>query len=270
MSASGVEPLGSPRSGQSRRRADQEAAPYAPPDMARSPSKAAALVAEPYQSAVKSMETTHRTILMLRCKVVVVGDATVGKSALISMFHSGGACARARRARETVWRPRSAAGTSYPKQYVMTSWVDFRVKQVNIPDTSTAVELYLFDCAGQSIFNQIEANNVHYDNASFLLLVYDVTSQASFESCGKWLQQVRKGRSRGAAVPGVLVANKKDLAQSGRRCVTKEKGVEFAEANGLAYFETSALEGEHEEPFRHIAEEFAKKYEDTVARAEEN
>ncbi|KAH8097782.1 GTPase [Aureococcus anophagefferens] len=207
--------------------------------MARSPSKAAALVAEPYQSAVKSMETTHRTILMLRCKVVVVGDATVGKSALISMFHSGGACARARRARETVRRPRSAAaGTSYPKQYVMTSWVDFRVKQVNIPDTSTAVELYLFDCAGQSIFNQIEANNVHYDNASFLLLVYDVTSQASFESCGKWLQQ--------------------------------EKGVEFAEANGLAYFETSALEGEHEEPFRHIAEEFAKKYEDTVARAEEN
>ena len=115
-----------------------------------------------------------------------------------------------------------------------------------------------------------QANNVHYDNASFLLLVYDVTSQASFESCGKWLQQVRKGRSRGAAVPGVLVANKKDLAQSGRRCVTKEKGVEFAEANGLAYFETSALEGEHEEPFRHIAEEFAKKYEDTVARAEEN
>ena len=159
MSASGFEPLGSPRSGQSRRRADQEAAPYAPPDMARSPSKAAALVAEPYQSAVKSMETTHRTILMLRCKVVVVGDATVGKSALISMFHSGGACARARRARETVWKPRSAAGTSYPKQYVMTSWVDFRVKQVNIPDTSTAVELYLFDCAGQSIFNQIEANN---------------------------------------------------------------------------------------------------------------
>ena len=54
---------------------------------------------------------------------------------LISMFHSGGA--------------------SYPKQYVMTSWVDFRVKQVDIPDTSTAVELYLFDCAGDPVFNQV-------------------------------------------------------------------------------------------------------------------
>ena len=86
---------------------------------------------EPMESCLRSMETTHRTILMLRCKVVVVGDATVGKSALISMFHSGGA--------------------SYPKQYVMTSWVDFRVKQVDIPDTSTAVELYLFDCAGDPV-----------------------------------------------------------------------------------------------------------------------
>ena len=100
--------------------------------------------------------------------------------------------------------------------------------------------------------------------------MYDVTSQSSFESCGKWLQQVRKGRSRGAAVPGVLVANKKDLVSAGRRCVTTEKGKEFAEANGLTYFETSALEGEYEEPFRFIADEFAKKYEETVSRAEDH
>ena len=38
-------------------------------------------VPEPMESCLRSMETTHRTILMLRCKVVVVGDATVGKSA---------------------------------------------------------------------------------------------------------------------------------------------------------------------------------------------
>ena len=38
-------------------------------------------VPEPMESCLRSMETTHRTILMLRCKVVDVGDATVGKSA---------------------------------------------------------------------------------------------------------------------------------------------------------------------------------------------
>ena len=41
----------------------------------------------------------------------------------------------------------------------MTSWVYFCVKQVPIEHEHAVVELYLFDCAGQSIFNQIEANN---------------------------------------------------------------------------------------------------------------
>ena len=113
-------------------------------------------VPEPMESCLRSMETTHRTILMLRCKVVVVGDATVGKSALISMFHSGGA--------------------SYPKQYVMTSWVDFRVKQVDIPDTSTAVELYLFDCAGDPVFNQV-SDSASFPNVSELQVASTASSR---------------------------------------------------------------------------------------------
>ena len=68
-------------------------------------------------------------MLNLRCKVVIVGDTAVGKSALTQMFHSG--------------------GQRFPKNYFMTIGVDFCVKVVNIPDTDTAVELYLFDTAGQ-------------------------------------------------------------------------------------------------------------------------
>mmetsp|Transcript_21565 Transcript_21565/g.33076 ORF Transcript_21565/g.33076 Transcript_21565/m.33076 type:complete len:80 (+) Transcript_21565:151-390(+) len=71
------------------------------------------------------------------------------------------------------------------------------------------------------------------------------------------------------SLPGVLIANKKDLGgELGRRVVSTQKGQEFASANNLAYFETSALEGEFDEPFRHIAIEFAKKYEDTIAHAQ--
>ena len=44
---------------------------------------------------------------------------------------------------------------------------------------------------------------------------------------------------------------------------------DFAKENGLVYFETSALQGNYEGPFRHVALEFAKKYEETVARAED-
>lgn len=45
------------------------------------------------------MQTTHRTTLMLRAKVVVVGDACVGKTSVVQMFKSG--------------------GHDYPKNYIM-------------------------------------------------------------------------------------------------------------------------------------------------------
>lgn len=74
-----------------------------------------------------------------------------------------------------------SGGSSYPKNYSMvrvirhcdaaearrlttiipgpdaqTVGVDFSLKAVTIPDTDTRVELFLFDCAGQSTFNQRE------------------------------------------------------------------------------------------------------------------
>lgn len=33
------------------------------------------------------------------------------------------------------------------------------MKQIKIPDTNSIVELFVFDCAGQSIFNQVEMNS---------------------------------------------------------------------------------------------------------------
>ena len=129
-----------------------------------------------YKSSVRSMDMQHKQQLVLRAKVVVVGDACVGKTAISQMFNSG--------------------GHNYPKNYIMVRYdhseldtdtkashrqeriaeyarhltlsamhvllplmqtigVDFTVKQVSIPDTNCAVELYLFDCAGQGIFNKV-------------------------------------------------------------------------------------------------------------------
>jgi GTPase SAR1 family protein len=98
-----------------------------------------------------------------------------------------------------------------------------------------------------------------------LFVVYDVTKEDSFASCAKWIQGVRKGRED--RLPGVLVANKIDLEE--RRVVDEQRGRDFAKENGLVYFETSALQGNYEGPFKHVAMEFAKKYEETVARAED-
>ena len=97
-----------------------------------------------------------------------------------------------------------------------------------------------------------------------MFVVYDVTKEDSFASCAKWIQGVRKGRED--RLPGVLVANKIDLEE--RRVVDEQRGRDFAKENGLVYFETSALQGNYEGPFKHVAMEFAKKYEETVARAD--
>ena len=120
---------------------------------------------QPTTVGVRSMESKHVSLSVLRCKLVIVGDPWVGKSALTQVFSSG--------------------GSTYPKNYLMTVGAEFTVKQVPIPDTNVVVELYIFDCAGQSIFNQVEMNNKYYENASAVMVVYDVTSNESLQSCNK-------------------------------------------------------------------------------------
>ena len=67
-------------------------------------------------SAVRSMESNHKPLVILRCKLVILGDACVGKTALTQVFHSG--------------------GSTYPKNYLMTTGAEFCVKQVPIPDSN--------------------------------------------------------------------------------------------------------------------------------------
>jgi transport family protein 27 len=146
--------------------------------------------------------------------------------------------------------------------------VDFCVKVVNIPETNAAVELYLFDTAGQSIFNQREHGTKHWENASMVVLVYDVGNRDSFAACAKWLQNVRSIRPNNP-VGGVLLANKIDLRDSGRAQVTVDEGMEFAKVNGLEYFECSAQQGtDVDAPFNFIADAFYRKYEECVDRSE--
>jgi GTPase SAR1 family protein len=61
--------------------------------------KICAMATRDSSSNVKSMESNHKPLLILRCKCVVVGDACVGKTAITQVFNSG--------------------GSTYPKNYVM-------------------------------------------------------------------------------------------------------------------------------------------------------
>lgn len=199
------------------------------------------------------MESSHQPVVMLRCKVVIVGDPCVGKTALTQVFQSG--------------------GSTYPKNYLMTVGAEFCVKQVSIPDTNVIVELYIFDCAGQSIFNQLEANSKYYENASAVMVVYDISSLESLQTCGKWLMNVRQGQSTGPRMLGCLIGNKCEFRDGNidtRADVRKDEAEAIAKEVKLAYFETSAAQNINvDEPFKYIAEQFYQRYNDTVSKANE-
>lgn len=112
------------------------------------------------------------------------------------------------------------------------------------------VELSIFDCAGQGMFNQLETNARYYDGASAVMVVYDVSSNDSLKSSPKWLEAVRNAqRSSSQRSPiGVLVGNKKDFrigagaaGSDSRAEVVREDAQRTAAAMGLQLFEASAV-----------------------------
>lgn len=78
----------------------------------------------------------------------------------------------------------------------------------------------------------------YYRGALGSILVYDITRRKSFENVEKWLWELREYGNSDMVI--VLVGNKSDLSQS--REVTEEEGKNFAEAEGIYFMETSALE----------------------------
>lgn len=176
----------------------------------------------------------------LRAKCVLVGDPSVGKTAISQVFTSD--------------------NTEYPKVYSMTTGVELLTKTVTIPEVHSCVDFFIFDSAGKEIFSDIVRK--HWDNPSMVVVVYDVTSENSFSSCEKWLERV-KACASGVKMPGVLVANKIDLDD--RRVITQKAGQEFAHAKGLEYFECSAKDMQNvDQPFMFLANTFYRKYQNGV------
>ncbi|ELT87120.1 hypothetical protein CAPTEDRAFT_80634, partial [Capitella teleta] len=176
----------------------------------------------------------------LRAKCIIVGDSCSGKSAITQVFHSD--------------------GSHFPKNYAMTTGVELVTKPVHVQDTHDAVELFIYDSAGKELFSDMVQN--HWANPSMVVVVYDVTNETSFNSCAKWLERVRSQKPS-VTMPSVLIANKIDLDE--RRVVSMKEGQDFADSNGLEYFECSAKEMQNvEQPFLYLAKTFHKLYQDRI------
>mmetsp|Transcript_22207 Transcript_22207/g.35706 ORF Transcript_22207/g.35706 Transcript_22207/m.35706 type:complete len:203 (-) Transcript_22207:422-1030(-) len=143
-------------------------------------------------------------------KLVIIGDAGVGKSSLLLRFTED----------------------NFSTNYISTIGVDFRFRTLNIKQK--IVKLQIWDTAGQERFRTI--TSAYYRGADGVILVYDVTSDESFKHVEDWLEQVNKYASEDTAK--LIVGNKADLIKD--KQVSSEDALQFGVKFGIDVIETSA------------------------------
>jgi len=149
-------------------------------------------------------------------KIVLVGDATVGKTHLISRYVKG----------------------TLPKAPTATIGVEFATRTIPLAEGGT-VKAQIWDTAGQERYRAITSS--HYRRAVGALLVYDVTRQTTFQNCMKWLEELRTNAEPNIVV--MLVGNKVDLVEKDplARQVSYDAAADFAKQHGLFFKEASAV-----------------------------
>ncbi|KAK3099963.1 hypothetical protein FSP39_012578 [Pinctada imbricata] len=160
-------------------------------------------------------------------KVVLIGEAGVGKTCLVRRFTQG----------------------LFPPGQGATIGVDFMIKTVEI----NGEKIKIWDTAGQERFRSITQS--YYHSANALILVYDVCSQLSFDSLPHWIHEIEKYAN--TKVLSYLVGNKID--QINRREIPEHIGKQFAKRYEMNFMETSAKEAENVDTlFLDIAMELTK------------
>ena len=142
-------------------------------------------------------------------KVVVLGDACVGKTALILRY---------------------VCGTFNPEA-VATIGIEFLFKKVQWQGKD--LKLQIWDTVGLERFAALSQS--YCRDADAAIFCYDVTYQHSFLNINKWLYDYLIHKD----CPMVLVGCKSDLERE--RVVSTEDGQSKAESLGFPFFETSAM-----------------------------
>ncbi len=145
-----------------------------------------------------------------RAKVIVVGDAAVGKTSLIVRYVKG------------VFNP----------SYIITLGVNFFIQDISLGEKTLRFQIW--DTAGQERFGPVREK--YYKGARGGVIVFDLANPTSFEQLNFWLAEVKRCCGE---IPLVLVGNKADL----RPAISNEKANEFASRYNLTYVETSAKTG---------------------------
>ena len=151
-------------------------------------------------------------------KLVILGDASVGKSNFLCRFVDG----------------------EFNPVHVATVGFDFKSRVWEIPNINKKVKIQIWDTAGQEKYMSINRNL--FQRVQGIILMYDITRKESFDNLNKWMGHIKENAN---GVPLILIGNKSDLENE--RQVSKEQGKDFAKNNNIIFLEASAKSGSNVE-----------------------
>ncbi len=164
-------------------------------------------------------------------KIMMLGDAAVGKTSLTLRFISG----------------------FFLQDLKLTIGVDFYSKTTNFKKKK--VKLQIWDFGGEERFRFLLHQYCKGANAAFFL--YDITNRLSLDHLPDWTQIIRE---HAGDIPIMLIGSKVDLKEF--RAVTREEGILAAKKYNLSSFiELSSKTGQNvEKSFDVITEILFEKY----------
>ena len=179
-----------------------------------------------------------------KLKVVVVGDSGVGKTNLIKRF----------------------ATDTFSYDSKATVGVEFISKSYIINKKVFKIEIW--DTAGQERYKAI--TSAYYKGAKGCLIVYDTTSQLTFNNIDKWMSEIREKALTNIKV--MIVGNKIDLKD--KRIIPIEEAMKKSQELQAPIMETSAYDATNvKEAFYDLIREMykeVKKNLDIVEESENN
>ena len=151
-------------------------------------------------------------------KIIIMGDGASGKTSLATRYSQ----------------------EQYGRQYRQTVGLDFFLKRIVLPG-NIHVALQVWDIGGQTLGGKMLENYIYGSHG--ILLVYDITSYASFENLDDWFASLKKVFGKETKMPHIaLVGNKIDLEHM--RTVKTDKHQKFAQEKGMSSHFVSAKTGD--------------------------
>lgn len=149
--------------------------------------------------------------------MIIIGDSSVGKTSILMRL----------------------VRNQFDDQCMTTLGAGFKTKEITYYDHHSermSMKLSIWDTAGQEKFDSL--TKMYFNNTEAALIVYDVTSELSFEKVKKWVTDLNDHEvSSKTKIAKFIVGNKIDCNNIE---VLAKQGLEYASTIGAEFHEVSA------------------------------